>query len=115
MDKLLYPAVFARSVENYRVVGAGLSALVAVGLPAFEAVLGLMLIAGVWRKEAAFLNAGLMLVFLVLVGQAFARGLDIECGCFGSHSSSIGILKLLENLGLAIAAAALFWMESKRN
>jgi putative oxidoreductase len=114
LDKLLYPADFAKSVENYRIVGAGLSALVAVWLPAFEAILGLMVIAGIWPKEAAFLNASLMFVFLALVVQAFVRGLDIECGCFGSHSSSIGIWKLLENVVFALAAGVLLWLESKK-
>ncbi len=114
LDKLIYPAVFAQSVENYQVVGAGLSALTAMWLPSFEAVVGLMLIVGVWRRTAAFLNAGLMGVFLILVVQAFARGLDIQCGCFGAYSESIGMWKLLENIGLTVAAILLYWLETKR-
>ncbi|HDQ46292.1 MAG TPA: methylamine utilization MauE [bacterium] len=114
MDKLLYPAVFAESVENYQVIGAGLSLFVAVWLPAFEALLGLLLVAGVWRREAAFLNAALMTGFFILIVQAFIRGLDVECGCFGAGSSSIGFWKLLENAGLAAAAFILFRMEAGR-
>ena len=58
-------------------------ALVAGVLPWLEIVLGLLLLAGVATRAAAAVGAGLMLVFIAGVTQAWARGLSIDCGCFG--------------------------------
>lgn len=113
LDKLIDPYAFALSIENYRVVGKGLSMLAALWLPAFELLLGLLLLTGIWPRSATLLNCGLFFVFLILVVQAYARGLDIECGCFGSHSGTIGPLKLLENLLFAGSAVFLFRQAAK--
>ena len=86
-------------------IGKSLSLWVAVWLPATELILGLMLIFGLWPMASLLMNAGLMTVFLVLVSQAWIRGLDIECGCYGSEGSTIGPLKILQNIlltGLSI-------------
>ena len=54
----------------------------------------------------AWLATALMVVFTVAVAQAVARGLDFECGCFGTADGSrVGARKLLENTGLTILAA----------
>jgi len=46
-----------------------------------------------------------MALFFLVVGAAVARGLDIECGCFGTADAShVGIAKLLENTGLLAVA-----------
>ena len=52
--------------------------------------------------------AGLMAVFTLAVLAALVRGLDIECGCFGTaDASQVGVVKVLENLGmLALAVLA---------
>ena len=88
-------------VENYQVIGKSLSIWVAVWLPATELLLGLMLILGLWPVAGLLLNAGLMTGFLILVSQAWIRGLDIECGCYGSEGSTIGLFKVLQNIVLA--------------
>ena len=55
----------------------------AVALPWTEALAGLLLIAGVWRREAAAAVSALLLSFLAAVGWALYRGIDIQnCGCF---------------------------------
>lgn len=115
LDKLIDPRSFALSIENYQAVGKGFSMLVALWLPAFEMVLGLLLLLLIWPRSATLLNAGLFVGFLLLVVQAYARGLDIECGCFGSHSSSIGPLKLLENALLAGCAVGLWKLTKGSN
>jgi len=44
-------------------------------------------------------------VFTIGIAQAAARGLDFECGCFGKgDSSTVGLTKLVENVGLTILA-----------
>ena len=89
LEKIAQPREFARIVYHYQVIGPSArlgyvpANLVAVALPWMEAVAGLLLIAGVWRREAAAVVSALLATFLVAVGSALYRGIDIEnCGCF---------------------------------
>jgi putative oxidoreductase len=57
---------------------------VAIGLPWVEVVLGLGLIFNFWPETIRPLVCALWLIFVLLLGQAVARGLDLDCGCFGA-------------------------------
>ena len=99
IDKIRHPHDFAQMVENYRVIGEGLSTWVAVFIPYLEVVVGLFLIVGIWIDAASMINMILMMVFLILVTQAYARGLDISCGCYSVEEGHIiGPFKVLTNL-----------------
>jgi uncharacterized membrane protein YphA (DoxX/SURF4 family) len=71
------------AVRAYDVLPRAGIALVAGVLPWLEIALGLLLLAGVATRAVAAVGAGLMLVFIAGVTQAWARGLSIDCGCFG--------------------------------
>ena len=71
------------AVRAYDVLPRAAVALVAGVLPWLEIALGLLLLAGVATRAVAAVGAGLMLVFIAGVTQAWARGLSIDCGCFG--------------------------------
>ncbi|HSD25748.1 MAG TPA: MauE/DoxX family redox-associated membrane protein [Vicinamibacteria bacterium] len=82
LDKIWSPAAFARIVYQWQVVGPVPSNLVAVTLPWVELFAGLLLVAGVWKRESALVVALLLVVFIVAAGSVMARGLDVEnCGC----------------------------------
>ena len=99
---------FARQIHNYRLVPFGLENLLAITLPWVELLMGLAILLRVQPRAGSAVGAGLMALFLVVVGAAVVRGLDIECGCFGtSDATHVGVAKLLENtafLALAIVA-----------
>ncbi len=101
-------AAFAAQVHNFRLTPIVFENLVAMILPWIEVVAGTALIVGARSRAAAWICAALMIVFTLAIGQAAARGLDFECGCFGkADSSTVGITKLFENIGLtAIALVA---------
>jgi uncharacterized membrane protein YphA (DoxX/SURF4 family) len=81
--KLPDPDASVRAVRAYRLLPEPLVAPVAFGLPVVEIAVGLALLAGVFVRTAALAAAALLVVFLVGVGSAWARGLQIDCGCFG--------------------------------
>jgi len=81
--KLPDPAAALRAVRAYRLLPEAVAGPVAFGLPVVEIAVGLALLAGVFVRTAAIAAALLMVVFLVAVGSAWARGLQIDCGCFG--------------------------------
>ncbi|NQU09929.1 DoxX family protein, partial [bacterium] len=52
--------------------------------------------------------------FLIAIGQALVRGLDIRCGCYGTiDAEPIGARKLVENFGMLLVAGWLVWREKK--
>ena len=116
-DKVLHPAEFARIVYRYQVIGPSAALgvrpanLLAVTLPWIEVLIGLLLLSGVWRREAALLAGGLLLGFVAGVASALYRGIDLQnCGCFSvsgaGRSAGLGlIVGDLLLLGLCVLVA----------
>jgi uncharacterized membrane protein YphA (DoxX/SURF4 family) len=94
------PLDFAQDIRNYRLVGQALSFVVAVVLPWLEILAGAFLVAGIWKRGAALVITGLLVFFIVLTLVTMARGLDVDCGCFGSLSRKSGWGVVLEDLGM---------------
>ena len=114
LPKIEDPASFAASIEAYRIIGGSLVLWVALLLPWLELVLGIGLLTP-WLKQMCSLTmAGLLLLFIGLHSSAWARGLDLNCGCFGlSEESPSYLWWILRNLGLLALClfllANLFW------
>jgi len=108
LDKIAHPAAFAKIVYQWQVLGPVGSNLVAVLLPWVEAIAGVLLIVGIWKREAAAVIAVLLLVFLAAAGSVLARGIDVEnCGCTSvaaghkpekSFFTGVGTFLILRNL-----------------
>ena len=112
-DKILAPRDFARIIYHYRLAGPSAELgfvpanLLATVLPWVELVCGVLLIVGLWRREAAALTALMLVMFVFAVGWALAQGIDIKnCGCFSvsSDGRAAGIKLILGDLGLLLAA-----------
>jgi uncharacterized membrane protein YphA (DoxX/SURF4 family) len=108
VPKLIDPAGFLVSIENYRLLPGWLAWWVAIWLPPLELVLALALWVPRTRRSAAVLIALLMLLFTVLLLSAWVRGLDISCGCFGGTSSEAANFPLLLVRDLVLLGAALW-------
>ena len=116
LDKIGKPLDFARILYHYQVIGPSATIppfvpnLVAVTLPWVELVAGLLLVAGVLRREAAGVVGVLLVVFLAAVGSALYRGINIEnCGCFtvGAEGRRAGAELVVSDLALLAGAAFL--------
>jgi uncharacterized membrane protein YphA (DoxX/SURF4 family) len=106
--KVADPLGFAQDIRNYRLVGQALSFVAAVVLPWLEIVAGAFLIAGVWKRGAALVITGLLVFFIVLTIVTMARGLDVDCGCFGSLSRKSGWSVIFEDLGMLFLGLCVF-------
>lgn len=73
----------AMAVRAYEVLPITLANFLGYTLPWIEIGLGLLLIVGVLVKISGVLGAFTMLTFIIAITQAWARGLSIDCGCFG--------------------------------
>ncbi|HUS15318.1 MAG TPA: MauE/DoxX family redox-associated membrane protein [Chloroflexia bacterium] len=100
LTKLGVPAAFRASINSYEMpLPAELVQAMAVWLPPLELGVGLWILVGLFTRFAAALSSGLMIVFLVALVQAMARGLSPDCGCFsGPDGNPIG-LAVLNALG----------------
>ena len=78
-----------RSVRAFQILPEGLVRPFAYGLPMLELVLALLLLVGLGTRLAGAATAVLMLVFIGGIAAAWARGLAIDCGCFGNAGTSV--------------------------
>jgi len=114
LSKIADPRAFAKIVYHYQVIGPSASLgfvpanLVAVALPWLELIAGVLLIVGLWRREAAVVTAVMLGVFVVAVASTLARGIDIQnCGCFALDASGRSAGWKLIAGDFALLAAAL--------
>lgn len=107
VSKLANPTEFLGSIYAYQLpLPRMLLQAAAVVLPWVELLCGLLLLAGFWRQTALLIVTGLMVLFVIATGQAWARGLDIACGCFnlkifGLNESAPGLVRFLESVAFA--------------
>ncbi|GAB6904056.1 DoxX family protein [Kineosporia succinea] len=73
-----------RSVRNYQLLPEAVVPTVGTALPIVELILGALLVVGVLTRFVAVFTALVSLAFFIGVASAWARGLQIECGCFGN-------------------------------
>lgn len=101
---------FAEAIANFRMLPAQANQIMAVTLPWLEVVTGLLLVFGVWVRAGSLLAALLFAAFLGAIATALFRGLDIECGCFGTGSAArVGLKALAFDALLLMAALALLF------
>ena len=73
----------AMSVRAYEMLPIWLANFFGYALPWVEIGIGALLILGVAVRILGALGALIMLGFIIAIAQAWARGLSIDCGCFG--------------------------------
>ena len=78
--KLLDPKAFSKVLSLYGIIPEGFLPVIAIGLPAVEALAGLGLIFNV--RGSLFAILSLLLVFCTVLGYGILNDLNIDCGCF---------------------------------
>jgi len=114
--KVTDPYASATSVRAYQVLPVPIANFLGFVLPFIEVGLGIFLIIGIWVRYISLLSAALMLVFVVAIGQAWARGISLDCGCFGKgglrDTAELPVLtyttEILRDIGLAILGGYLY-------
>jgi uncharacterized membrane protein YphA (DoxX/SURF4 family) len=97
--KISDPEGFSDAINNYDLLPLSFVNFFAITLPWIEVVAGLFLLFGVSVKENSFIISVLLIVFILAIVISLGRGLDIECGCFGTSSGTkVGMIKLVENI-----------------
>ncbi|NTW40833.1 MAG: DoxX family membrane protein [Cellulomonadaceae bacterium] len=108
-----------RAVRAYELLPELLVRPVAIGLPVIEILVGVLLLTGLLTRYAAVVFGLLMLVFIAGIASVWARGLSIDCGCFGGGGATDASLTAYpleiarDTLFLAGAAVLVRWPRSR--
>jgi uncharacterized membrane protein YphA (DoxX/SURF4 family) len=91
-------------VQRYGILPDILSGPFAYILPFFELAIGLYLAAGLFVRGTAFVGTLMFAVFLGAQASAWARGISLDCGCFGTTfmQTTVGPLTMLRDFVFAI-------------
>lgn len=106
------PAGTVRAVRAYRLLPEAAVLAFAHALPWVELAVAALLLAGLATRAVAGLAALLLAAFVAAVASAGARGLRIDCGCFGvggTVAQTHYLTEIARDLGLlavALVAAA---------
>lgn len=88
--KVTEPDASIAAVRAYELLPSWAVEPVGLSLPAFEIAIGLALVLGVFTRGAGVLSALLFVAFIAGIASVWARGIEIDCGCFGGGGAKPG-------------------------
>lgn len=118
--KIGTPVLSVQAVEAYELLPESLATVVGYGLPILEIVVGVLLVVGLLTRAAGVISALLMLAFVIGIASAWARGLRIDCGCFGGGGQLAAgvepdyLIDILRDLGLFGLGVLVAWFPPGR-
>jgi uncharacterized membrane protein YphA (DoxX/SURF4 family) len=106
-------AASGRAVNAYRLFSYDTAKVIGAVQPFLEIALGLLLLIGLAVRLSAAIAAVLLVIFIAGIVSAWARGLQIDCGCFskggelapGQHPNYLW--DILRDVGLLVVAVFL--------
>ncbi|WP_268246262.1 MauE/DoxX family redox-associated membrane protein [Streptosporangium pseudovulgare] len=119
-QKIGTPVLSVQAVEAYELLPESLAKVVGYGLPILEIVVGVLLVVGLLTRVAGMISMLLMLAFVIGIASAWARGLRIDCGCFGGGGQLKAgaepdyLLTILRDAGLFALGVVVAWFPPGR-
>jgi uncharacterized membrane protein YphA (DoxX/SURF4 family) len=118
-SKLFDPAQSVAAVRAYQLLPASLVQPVGQLLPVLEVVVGAMLVLGLLTRGAAVISSVLFVAFIIGIASVWARGLTIDCGCFGGggfdpDAASKYPWEIARDAVLLLVSLFLVWLPSTR-
>jgi uncharacterized membrane protein YphA (DoxX/SURF4 family) len=90
IDKIVNPHAFAKIIHNYQLMPGIFIYAMAIIFPWVEMIAGLFLVAGIYKRTAAIILSGMLLVFSIAISINLIRGLKFDCGCFSTVATESG-------------------------
>lgn len=105
----IHPAENVIAVQAYKLFPDSVSTVIGYGQPYLEIAVGLLLLVGLASRFVALLAALLMLIFIAGIISVWARGMTINCGCFGGGGTVAAgqthyLREILRDVGFMIIA-----------
>ena len=83
ITKIADPAAWVDAIQTYRVLPNFSAVALAAWLPWLELTAAVSLWHNSLRRAALGIIASATLIFIIALLQAWFRGIDVRCGCFG--------------------------------
>ncbi|WP_193608314.1 MauE/DoxX family redox-associated membrane protein [Nocardioides lijunqiniae] len=117
--KLPDPYASVQAVRAYELLPSSVAEAVGYLLPPLEIVVGLALVLGLLTRGAAVVSAVLFVVFIIGIASVWARGMEIDCGCFGGggfdpDARSNYPWEIARDAALLLASCYLVWLRRSR-
>ena len=117
--KLADPYESVRAVRAYDLLPESVVPTIGHLLPVLEVVVGGLLVLGLLTRWAAAVSALLFVAFVIGIASVWARGIEIECGCFGGGGTKAGASssypwEIARDSGLLVLSLFLVWLRSSR-
>lgn len=117
--KIAEPDASINAVRAYQLLPSSLAEVVGLVLPGLEVVVGLALVLGVFTRGAAVLSALLFTAFIIGIASVWARGIEIDCGCFGGGGADPGAAsaypwEIARDAALLAASLLVVWVRRTR-
>jgi uncharacterized membrane protein YphA (DoxX/SURF4 family) len=103
-------AASGRAVNAYDLMDFDTAKVIGAIQPFLEIALGLLLLIGLAVRLSAIVAAVLLVIFIAGIASAWARGLQIDCGCFSKggdlaagRTAQYG-LEILRDVGFLVLA-----------
>jgi uncharacterized membrane protein YphA (DoxX/SURF4 family) len=80
------PAANVRQVRAYQILPEAVVPTVGHALPTAELLIGGALVLGLLTRAFAVIGGLFFVAFIIGISAAWARGLEINCGCFAGHA-----------------------------
>ncbi len=117
--KLPDPAQSVAAVRAYQLLPSSLVTPVGQLLPVIEIVVGVCLVLGILTRGAAVVSALLFVAFIIGISSVWARGINIDCGCFGGggadpDAASNYPWEIARDVALLAASLFVAWLPSTR-
>lgn len=115
LAKLGDPIRAAEAVQAFQILPANLAPMVGYGQSALALTLGILFVVGLATRLVGVLQGLLLIVYIGAISSVWARGLSIDCGCFGRGGpSALGHTQyppdILRDIALlALAAIVVAW------
>ena len=117
--KAFKPSESAGAVAAYKILPTDIAHLIGYALPWLEVALGILLIIGLTTRLAAIAGTAVMIIFIAAIISVWARGILIDCGCFGgggeidpskaAEARQAYLIEILRDLGLALSGIYLYF------
>lgn len=100
---------FETAISHYQLMPRWAVRPIATVLPLVEVMLGGILLLDITNTVAFWGATFLLLVFLIAIGSALLRGLQIDCGCSGKRNIGLrlGFMRNLGFIGLLLVSEVL--------
>ncbi len=106
--------LFAMAIDAYGLLPQWAVITLARALPWLELVLGILLLSGLWLRQAATFATALLVMFFAIMLRSYAKGLQIDCACFG-FGEAISLKTLLRDGLLVLSSMALTALAFRRS